>query len=192
MNNIKTSINHVNTKSKRSHPKTKDTRYLKSEHLIRKALHYNLRTRQMGAKTTEICKTAAITRPTFYAHYTDVNDALHTYEKSLQELLQTRLPDNTQGRNVVFTILLGYIYDYRGYFKATIPNYNYWVLRQIFDSLRSRLASDNINDQTYEFYAQMQIIIISDWYRYNSLDKAFMPHYAKKMTRTRMVDPRKL
>ncbi len=166
-----------------------DTRYLKSEKLIQQALHQGLTNRQINMKAGDICRLATITRPTFYAHCRDSNDALRKYEVRLQANFNNRLPQARCKHDTVFTILLTFVYDKRGYFRATIPNSDFWLLNTFFDNIRPRLVSKNIGDRTYEYYVRTQIVIINDWAEFGKFAKNAIPKYVHKLMQTRLVDP---
>lgn len=162
-----------------------DARYRRCDELIRIALCKGLRERRLGVTTGEICRLAQIARPTFYAHHKTVDSALKEYETALHESLQNRLPV-TRARDVIFTILLSYIRENRGYFEATVPNANYWLLQEILESLRPSLAGIQINDQVYDVYIHYQITIIASWVKFEGCSTILLPSYAKKLLTTRM------
>ncbi len=177
------------TSAAKTRPNVHDARYRQNEHLIHKALQTSLTNRRINVRPNEICQAATISRPTFYAHCDDCTDALRRYEATLQQRFQERLPDVTCKHEVVFTVLLSFVRDKKGYFKATIPNSNYWLLNAIFDDVRPRLVSKNIGDRTYEFYVRTQIILISDWAEYDKFSKQRIPFYVQKMLKTRLINP---
>lgn len=162
-----------------------DARYRRCDELIHVALCKSLKDRRLGISTGEICRLAQIARPTFYAHHKNVDAALQEYEAALHESLQRRLPA-TRSRDVIFTILLSYIRENRGYFNATVPNANYWLLKEILESLRSSLASAQINDQVYDTYIHQQITIIVGWVKFEHCSIKTLPSYVKKLLITRM------
>lgn len=176
-------------KASRKQMLKQDARYWKSEKLIQQALHQGLTNRQINMKAGDICRLATITRPTFYAHCRDSNDALRKYEVRLQANFNNRLPQARCKHDTVFTILLTFVYDKRGYFRATIPNSNFWLLNTFFDDIRSRLVSKNIGDRTYEYYVRTQIVIINDWVEFGKFAKNAIPKYVHKLMQTRLVDP---
>lgn len=177
------------TLAARRRPNIHDARYKNNEHLLHGALHTSLANRRINVRPYEICRAATISRPTFYAHCYSVDDALRQYEGDLQEEFHDRLPKVGCNHEAIFTVMLGFMRDAKGYFKATIPNSNYWLLQTIFEDVRPKLVSKNIGDRTYDFYVHTQIIIIGDWAKYDRFSQQRIPFYVQKMLRTRLVNP---
>lgn len=164
-----------------------DARFKRCDELIHIALCKGLKDRRLGISTGEICRLAQIARPTFYAHHKTVDAALHEYEVALHQSLKQRLPD-THAKDVVFTILLSYIRENRGYFEATVPNANYWLLKEILEALRPSLAGLKINDRVYDLYIHHQITIIVSWVKFEKCSTITLPGYVKKLLTTRMYN----
>ena len=158
-----------------------DARFERCEMQIRKALCVGL-TQRKTVKISELCKIANISRATFYAHHSSCGEALRQYETDLKQSFDARMNYTEAGKEVVFTILLSFIHDERGYFAATIPNSDYWLLNEIFGSLKSLLAETTTNDRNYDFYTQEQIGIIHCWVKYEDFSTWTIPCYARKMS----------
>lgn len=166
----------------------RDIRYQKSEKSIQEALDQGLTDRQINLKAGDICRLATITRPTFYAHCRDSNDALEKYEVALREDFWERLSGSESDHEVIWTALLGFVYDQKGYFVATIPNSNFWLLRNIMCDLRPQLAQDATSNKIYDIYAQQQIGLIGCWVKYEDCATNKIPFYVTKLRATRLVD----
>ncbi len=158
-----------------------DGRFERCEAQIREALCISLMQRQT-IKIGDFCKMAHISRTTFYAHHKSYGDALRKYELDLKQNFNERINYNKVGKEVVFTILLSFIYDERMYFSATIPNSNYWLLNEIFTSLRPSLAEVGTDNRRYEFYTQEQIGIICCWVKHGEFSSQEIPGYVKIMS----------
>lgn len=167
----------------------KDARYERSELKIQKALQISLSKRRIDVKSCEICQNAAITRPTFSRHCGSPNEALKKYEQSLIRTFQDRLPETECSSDVVFTILLGFVRDERNYFRATLPNSNFFLLKDMFHDLKPRLVDEQTNRRIYDYYTWSQIVIIGDWANYTRFSKQTIPFYVEKMVKTELVDP---
>lgn len=111
------------------------------------------------------------------------------YEAELKQDFQGRFPEQVYKNEVAFTILLGFIRDRRGYFEATIPNSDLWLLNNIFGDMEVPLIGEKVDVRTYDFYVQRQIMVICDWAKYENFSKQKIPAYVKKLVRTRLVNP---
>lgn len=164
-----------------------DARYVRSRSSIRKVLHEGLAERRINLKLTDICQAATISRPTFYAHWASADDALRKYETSLHQDFSDRLPEAKVSKPVIFTMLLSFMRDEQGYFQATMPTANYWLLQSLFDEIRPRLVS-KATDKSYDLYVQAQIALIGCWVKYEHFSNEKMPLYVNKLSMTRVMD----
>ena len=151
---------------------TKDARYHKSNQLIFQALNQALAERRINLRSSDLCRSATITYPTFHAHFASPDAALRQHELDLRQEFQERLPASISTHTVAFTILLSFVYDQRDYFGATLPTANHWLLTTLFGTLRPHLAGGQVANRTYDIYIQTQIGIISCWAKYEDLAPA--------------------
>lgn len=165
-----------------------DPRYLKSNRLIFQALDEALAERRINIHTSDLCRSATITYPTFHAHFASIDDALQKREAELEQAFQERLPSLTATHTTVYTILLDFLHDERNYFNATIPTANHWLLTTLFSTLRPHLAGDRVANRTYDIYIQTQIGIISCWAKYDDFCVHQIPYYVKVLRTTRMLN----
>lgn len=166
----------------------RDARYRKSDQRIRRALNEALAKRRINLRPVEICRLATITYQTFHAHYASSDEALRKHEARIQQKFQDRLPATAVSQAVVFTILLGFVREECGYFGATLPAADYWLLTTLFVVLRPRLAQQGIANCTYDVYAQTQIGIIACWARYDDFALQRIPYYVDALRTTRMMN----
>lgn len=165
----------------------RDERYRKNDREIRKVLLGALTNRSLNLRPKEVCKKATITRPTFYTHCENVDDALKQYEDELKSGFTKRLPHS--GRKVVvFTIMLGFINDEKDYFGATISGFDCYLLNILLDTLKPKLGYGNIGKKNYEIYKQNQIALILCWGKHENFERRRIPFYANKMVKTTMTN----
>lgn len=143
-------------------------------------------TRRYDICPAEICKTAKIARSTFYAHYSNKN-FIEQHELRLVAKFLARLPGFNPQKIVIFTILLSFVREEREYFEATIPNANFWLLKQIFAELYPILKAKDCSRKSYDFYAMQQIALISCWAKYNKCAIEKLELYARKMMAVPMM-----
>lgn len=164
-----------------------DERYKNNDRKIRKVLLVALTNRSMNLKPKEICEKATITRPTFYAHCENADDALRQYEKELALGFSKRLPKI--GRKIViFTILLSFINDEKDYFRAAQTGSNFYLLHNLFKQMKLRLGYRDIAKKHYEIYMQQQIALIYCWGKYENFMRERIPFYVKKMINIGMTN----
>ncbi len=77
-------------------------------------------------------------------------------------------------------ILLRFVREQNGYFEATMPNANFWLLKSIFTELRPAIASD-VKPESYDFYVLQQIALVARWVEYEKCAPSKVDAYAKKM-----------
>lgn len=163
-----------------------DERYVKNDRKIRKVLLVALSKRSMNLRPKEVCRKATITRPTFYTHCENVDDALKQYEDELESRFIKRLPHS--GRKVIlFTIMLSFINDEKEYFKATLLSSDSYLLSSIFGKLKLRLGYKNMAVKYYEIYMQQQIALIRCWGKFENFERQRIPFYANKLTKTEIL-----
>lgn len=164
-----------------------DERYKRNNRQIRKVLLSALTDRSLTLRPNEVCKQATITRPTFYAHCENADDALKQYESELELGFSKRLP--RMGRKgVVFTIMLSFINDEKDYFRATLQGSDFYLLNNMFDNLKPRLGYKNTGEKYYEIYMQQQIALICCWGKYEDFERQRIPFYVDKLIRTELID----
>lgn len=156
-------------------PAITDARYVRSEHSINKALESALTERRINVRPTEICKTAIITSPTFYAHCASSDEALRKYEQTLLNNFLAKLNEKGDDPEIIFTILLSYIRHEKGYFTATIPNYNYWLLNELFKEIQPIITPHRPNDSRYDYYVHKLTAVIVDWVKNDKYSRRTMP-----------------
>lgn len=145
-----------------------------------------LNKRCRNIRPAEICRRAKISRTTFYAHYNKAN-CVEQYELKLKRDFCARLPKTKAPREVIFRILLRFVHEQFGYFEATMPNANFWLLQTIFQELYPTLRSKDGSQKSYELYMAQQITLISCWVRYDECAVEKMQTYVRKMTAVPMM-----
>lgn len=166
----------------------RDARYQKSDQRIRHVLNEALAQRRINLRPIEICRQATITYPTFHAHYASSDEALKEHESNIRQKFEDRLPAPTASQTVIFTVLLGFVREERGYFGATLPAADHWLLTAFFMALRPCLTNQGINNYTYDVYIQTQIGIIACWARYENFALQRIPYYVNALRTTRMTN----
>lgn len=165
-----------------------DARAHKSKVLIWQALQGGLAKRSMNLRPTEICRVATITRPTFYQHCRSSDDALQKYEQSLRQKFSHRMVVQPKEKKVTYTLLLGFIREEQGYFAATMPNHDYFLLSQLLARLKTAIVGKKVSAVTFELYAHQQLALISCWVCRENFDLERVPFYAQKLAETRVTD----
>lgn len=156
-------------------PSVTDARYIRSEHSINKALESALTERRINVRPTDICKTAIITGPTFYAHCASSDEALRKYEQNLLSNFSVKLNAKGDNPEIIFTILLSYIRHEKGYFTATIPNYNYWLLHELFKEIQPMITPRRFDDSRYDYYIHKLTAVVVDWVKHDKYSRSAMP-----------------
>lgn len=164
---------------------TKDARYRRHEKLINRALHDMLMQRRRNIRPAEVCRRAKISRTTFYAHY-DSTNFVEQYEQRLKAGFLARLPKAKPHKEVVYLVLLNFVREQLGYFAATLPNANFWLLKTIYAELKPIVARD-VTLKSYDFYVLQQIALIARWVEYEKCAASRMKAYAKKMAYLNVV-----
>ncbi len=162
-----------------------DARFKRKEQIICTVLYEMLAERRRDIRPTEICKIAKISRTTFYTHY-DHKNTVEQHELLLKGKFLMRIVRVGLCKETIFTILLKFVREERGYFEATLPNSNYWLLSEIFAELRPKLAC-NVTDKAYYFYVQQQIVLISSWVQHENCAPERIAAYTHKMARMNVM-----
>lgn len=159
---------------------TKDARYRRHERLINTTLHGMLTKRCRNIRPAEVCRQAKVSRTTFYTHYDNVN-FVEQYELKLKQDFCAKLPKDCLRKETLFTILLSFVREERGYFEATMPNANFWLLQKIFTELHPVLSAKDCSSRSYELYVMQQVALISCWVQYDNFAFEKIRPYARKM-----------
>ncbi len=131
-------------------------------------------------RPAEVCRQARVSRTTFYVHYGRKN-FVEQHELKLAARFLARLPETQVQKNVIFTILLSFVRDERGYFEATTPNANFWLLKQIFTELHPILKVKDCSQKSYDLYVMQQVALISCWVQHDNFAFEKIRPYARKM-----------
>lgn len=158
---------------------TKDARFQRHEQLINVAFHGMLTKRSRNIRPGEICRQAKVSRTTFYAHY-DNADFVGQYEQKLKANFCMRLPKAKTHKEVVYLLLLKFVRENFGYFVATVPNANFWLLKAIYAELKP-IVAHGVTPKSYDFYVLQQMALIARWVEYEKCAPDRMDAYAKKM-----------
>lgn len=143
--------------------------------------------RSVNIRPVEVCRRAKISRSTFYAHYSSSANCIVQYELKLKQDFCARLPKTTTQREVIFRILLRFVQEKIGYFEATLPNANFWLLKSIFEELYSILKAKDCSQKSYDLYVMQQITLISCWAQYDKCAPEKVGAYARKMANMPMM-----
>lgn len=158
---------------------TEDARFRRHERLINGALHGMLTKRSRNIRPAEVCRRAKVSRTTFYAHYGEVN-FVEQYERKLKADFHARLPKSKLRKEVAYLLLLKFVREEFGYFAATLPNANFWLLKTIYAELKPLVARD-VSPKAYDFYVLQQIALIACWMEHEKCAPGRMHVYARKM-----------
>lgn len=168
------------------YPNHNDARFRFHDKLICNILHTMLAERRTDISPTEICKAAAISRTTFYAHY-NRKDVIEQYETGLTAKFFEALPTASLNKESTFILLLRFVRNERGYFAATIPNANYWLLKSILENLYPVLRTKDCGAKTYECYVMQQIALVSCWAQHEDFAFEKIRLYAHRMAQVPMM-----
>ena len=161
--------------------------YRRSESAIQKALLIGVRDRSICTSVNGLCLSAEVTRPTFYSHYRNPNEAMRGYEKEIINDFKNALPNKQLNRDVTFTILLSSITRNRNYFLATLGSGDSYILIKMLDYLKPRLVARNISEHTYILYRGQLKTIIQIWGTKDRFAKSRIPFYAKKLAQAKII-----
>ena len=176
------------TSNRRPNHKPPDRRYQRTEKAIRSALNHTICQRRINVRVRELCIRAKITPPTFYLHSPNSDSALKSYETEIIRAFTSLLPKVQPSREMIFLFLLNFIHHHHTYFRATLLNYNSWVLAQLLKRLRPLLTHAQISDKYYDIYIGHLISLISCWGKHERFATAKIPIYAKKLVQVRIMD----
>lgn len=135
--------------------------------------------RRRDISPTAICKLIRISRTTFYAHFGSGN-IVQQYELRLKMRFLNSLPKARLRKEVIFTLLLKFVRKERRYFEVTVPNANFWLLKEIFAELQPILAK-GITQKTYDIYVMQQIAVVACWVQYEKCAPEKLEAYVRKM-----------
>lgn len=157
---------------------TNDARFLRCEQKICEVLQGMLGERR-DISPTDICKMIGISRTTFYAHF-GPKDIVQQYELRLKIRFLDSLPKARLRKEVIFALLLKFVRKERRYFESTVPNANFWLLKEIFAELQPILAK-GITQKTYDVYVMQQIALIASLVQYEKCAEEKLEAYVRKM-----------
>lgn len=142
--------------------------------------------RRVDIKVSEVCKEAKTSPPTFYSHFSGINEILISYERRMKEDIQVLLLRATS-REEFFVILAEHIVKHRPYFVMTERNGNHYWMMEILELGRARLAPRGTNDRSYTAYAGAIMMLIYHMLRHKHLKRATTEDCAKLLTSVRVM-----
>lgn len=159
--------------------------FQRNEHAIYKALNPYISKRSLSVCVRDICRDAEISVPTFYAHSANVDEAYRRYEKWLVNDFIKSVPE-TPSRISIFTILLGFIYRHRDYFRVALRNADFYILCIMLDRLRYLLVGANISNQAYLIYRNRIISVIMLWANLDIFNREKIDFYLHEIVKLRI------
>ncbi len=162
-------------------------RYLANEQRLQNALHSIIASRNINVRVHQICEAADITRPTFYHHCADSNDALRKYEQRLEEGIYALIPASAS-RSAVISIFATFIVNHDSYFAAALDGYDHFLITDVVSHYRSQLVGEHISDSAFAVYVGTVHAVIFCWNTYDNFSRAKLPYYTAKLKRIRAYE----
>lgn len=152
------------------------------ENVVQKAVTAQV----INLSVKDICNTVKISRQTFYAHYSSVNDVQRMQEQRLQADFKRRIGIITK-REIIFTIMLTFVQDNSNYFSAVLGRKDLRLLTWMIDYVRPRLVPRDVTDISYYQYRGCLKSTIQIWVLSDKHTKQRLPFYVNELLRTRVM-----
>lgn len=149
--------------------------YRKNELLIQYELVRAIEERRIGLRATEIYTRAKLSRPTFYLHCRNCDDALRQYEANLLYEFQNLSALNYVGSpsvssDVSFTVLMSFIGKHQSYFSANFKNYNFYLLTILVEKVLPDSPPLIKDTQSRAAYLAIIESLILHWGKHDNFD----------------------
>ncbi len=152
------------------------------ENVVQKAVTAQV----INLSVKDICNTVKISRQTFYAHYSSVNDVQRMQEQRLQADFKRRIGIITK-REIIFTIMLTFVQDNSNYFSVVLGRKDLRLLTWMIDYVRPRLVPRDVTDISYYQYRGCLKSTIQIWVLSDKHTKQRLPFYVNELLRTRVM-----
>jgi len=160
--------------------------YRSNETSINQALCAQISKRRIDIKSKELYETAGITRPTFYLHCHNPQNALVNYEQKLSHEFQTRIA-TISNKKTFYIILTQFIRRNRNYFTAVATGSDHHLLKQVLSSYRETLVGYNTSDHNFAAYVGVSIFLINYWMVQSDTSVASADLYAERLASIRPI-----
>ena len=171
---------------------TRNKTFCKYERRIENVVQDALTTPPINLTIKHVCKAAKISRQTFYAHYTSINDVIETQEQRLRDDFRERVGTATK-REVVFTIMLTFVKDNSRYFSAVFNRKDLRMVAWMINYERSVLVPSEVAEHAYAQYCGSLESTIQSWIllSYTARQyKQYLPLYVNELLHTRVMRSR--
>lgn len=148
---------------------TTNKRFLDNEARFNKVLCGEISQRHINVRPKDFYQQAGLTSPTFYLHYHNSNEVRKTYESSLEQELENRIPI-TARKTIVLTILPIFIIHNQQYFLAVHRGRDHHLLTKIIIKYRLNLVDQKVNDRSFYAYAGSMETVIACWLEFDELN----------------------
>ncbi len=160
--------------------------YRKNELLIQQELVRAIENRRIGLRATEIYTKAKLSRPTFYLHCRNCDDALRQYEAKLLYEFENLSAFSYVGASanscdLAFTVLMGFVSKHQAYFLANFKNYNFYLLTKLIEKVLSGHSSRISDPQSQTAYIAAIEALISHWGRHDHFASRLIPYYVQAL-----------
>lgn len=158
------------------------------ENIVQKAITAQV----INLRVKDVCTTARVSRQTFYAHYSSVNDVPRRQEQHLQDDFKKRL-GAIVNREVIFTIILTFVKDNSHYFSAAFNRKDLRMLTWMIDYASPRLIPNGVANHAYIQYRGSLKSTIQSWLVPNKSAvqyKQYLSFYVTELLSTRVMRSR--
>lgn len=155
------------------------------ENVVQKAITAQI----INLSVKDVCNAAKISRQTFYAHYSSVNDVPRIQEQRLRAEFKKRLGVITK-REIIFTIILTFVRDNSHYFSTAFKRKDLRVLTWMIDYASPRLIPNGVATHAYNQYCGNLKCTIQSWVisgRSAEQYKQYLPLYVSELSRVRVM-----
>lgn len=165
---------------------TNNKTFRRHEHQIENVVQKAVTAQVINLSVKDICNTVKISRQTFYAHYSSVNDVQRMQEQRLQADFKRRIGIITK-REIIFTIMLTFVQDNSNYFSVVLGRKDLRLLTWMIDYVRPRLVPRDVTDISYYQYRGCLKSTIQIWVLSDRHTKQHLPFYVNELLRTRIM-----
>lgn len=161
--------------------------YQQNSQLIYSALCDGISQRNCHIKVTDICRNAGISSPTFYLHFRDSNDAMRSYEESLEQSFHRLVPARAK-RDYVLALLLDFVAMNQQYFLAAQQGKSHYLLSRLIVHYRAALVGEQVSDRAFSTYVYVLQIVIACWMEYDGSTPESTKACLNRMKAIRVMD----
>lgn len=155
------------------------------ENIVQKAITAQV----VNLSVSDVCNAAKISRQTFYAHYSSVNDVPKMQEQRLRDDFKARIGINTN-REIIFTLILIFVKDNAHYFLMALSRKDLRIITWMIDYVRSSIVPDGVTDISYYQYRGVLKSTVQSWMLPGKHTKHNLPFYVDELLRTRVMRSR--